>query len=246
MKRFFMSVSLMSLLLSPSFAEVIVFAAASTSDVMQDLADLYKGETGNSVLLNPASSGILARQLEQGASADIYISASKKWMDYVKSLDLVDRWAPFAGNRIVLITPLDSTASPVDIKKGFDFPSSFTGRLSIGDPEHVPAGNYARSALEYYSWYGALKSRLLPAANVRAALAVVELGETERGIVYRTDALKSSKVKIIGVFPAASHTAISYFCALLKQASPSAEKFYDFISTSDEASEILTRYGFEI
>ncbi|MDA3955928.1 molybdate ABC transporter substrate-binding protein, partial [Oceanispirochaeta sp.] len=104
----------------------------------------------------------------------------------------------------------------------------------------------ALSGLEYYQWYDELEPRLLPCVNVRASLAVVELGETERGIVYRTDALKSKKVKILGVFPEESHTPVSYFCAFLKQGSPGGRDFYDYISTSEDAAEVLRQYGFEV
>jgi molybdate transport system substrate-binding protein len=225
---------------------IIVFAAVSTIDVIQDLADLFKAETGQPVLLNPASSGTLAKQLIEGAYADVYVSASARWMDYVTSYDLVEKSAPFAGNRIVLIAPSDSTDGPVNIDDSLDFPASFDGRLSMGDPSHVPAGAYALSGLEYYQWYDEMEPRLLPGANVRVSLAVVELGETERGIVYRTDALKSKKVKILGVFPEKSHRPVSYFCAFLKQGSPGGKDFYDYISTSEDAAEVLRQYGFEV
>jgi len=222
----------------------IIFTAASTTDVVQELAELYKLSTGSTVLISPASSGTLAKQLEQGARADVFISASKKWMDYVIDLGLVGESRAIAGNRIVLIAPSDSRDSPVEISPSFDFPASFKGRLSMGDPEHVPAGAYAKESLVYYDWYEALQTRLLPAANVRAALAVVELGECDRGIVYRTDALKSDKVKVIGTFPSESHTRVSYYCASLKQASEDGLSFYSFLS-SDKAAAVFEKYGFE-
>jgi len=223
---------------------VIIFAAASTVDVMQDLADLFKGKTGYTVLISPASSGILAKQLEEGAQADIFISASKKWMDYTVNLEMVDESRAMAGNRMVLIAPSDSTDQSVEIAGSLDFPASFAGRLSIGDPEHVPAGAYARESLVYFHWYDSLLPRLLPAANVRAALAVVELGECERGIVYRTDALKSDKVKVIGTFPSESHSDVSYYCGLLKQAGHGGREFYAFLA-GDEAAAVFEKYGFE-
>ncbi|MDC7235725.1 MAG: molybdate ABC transporter substrate-binding protein [Spirochaetales bacterium] len=225
---------------------LIVFAAASTIDVMQSLADQFEEETGRPVLLNPASSGTLAKQLAQGAQADIFISASKKWMDYADEQGLVAASIPFAGNRMVLIAPADSSDEPVSIDSGFDLPGSFEGRFSMGDPAHVPAGAYGKEALEFFGWYTVLEPRILPAANVRAALSVVELGESERGIVYRTDALKSDKVRILGEFPAESHSPVSYFAALLKDTGSPGEEFYDFIVKGSGTGAILEEYGFEM
>jgi len=227
-----------------STTDVIVFAAASTTDLVQDLADMFREKTGIPVLISPASSGILAKQLEEGAPADIFISASKKWMDYTVDQGLVAESGAIAGNRMVLIAPSDSSDQAVDITGDLDFPASFDGRLSVGDPEHVPAGVYAQESLAYFHWYEALKSRLLPAANVRAALAVVELGECDRGIVYRTDALKSDKVKVIGTFPAESHTAVSYYSGLLNQAGEGGRAFYAFL-TGAEAVPVFEKYGFQ-
>ncbi len=227
-------------------SQVVVFAAASTTDVMQTLADYYTEETGIPVVLNPASSGTLAKQLSQGAEADIFISASKKWMTYAVDEGLVESSGPFAANRIVLIAPSDSDASAAEIGPDYDFLSSFEGRLSMGDPAHVPAGAYAKEALDYYGWYEGLEERILPAANVRAALSVVELDETERGIVYRTDALKTDKVKILGTFPMESHTPVSYFSALLKGASEEGAGFYDFIVNGDRTEEALKSFGFDM
>jgi molybdate transport system substrate-binding protein len=231
---------------SESVDSVVVFTAASTIDVIQTLADLFEAETGHTVLLNPASSGTLAKQLSQGAEADVYISASKKWMDFVLAEGLVKESKPFAGNRMVLIAPADSPDSELDLTRDFDFPSSFEGRLSMGDPAHVPAGAYAQKALEYYGWYESLSQRILPAANVRAALSVVELAETDRGVVYRTDALKSDKVKILAVFPEESHDPVSYYSALLKDCSDAGRDFYDFVVDGEKTESVLREFGFDM
>lgn len=225
---------------------VVVFAAASTIDVMQTLADLFEEETGYTVLLNPASSGTLARQLSQGAEADVYISASKKWMDFVLDEGMVEEKRPFARNRMVLIAPSDSPDSELELGSDYDFPDSFEGRLSMGDPAHVPAGAYAQKALEFYGWYEALSPRIQPAANVRAALSVVELAETDRGVVYRTDALKSDKVKILAVFPEESHNPVSYYSALLKDCSDGGRAFYDFAVNGGKTELILREFGFDM
>ncbi len=256
MKKILSSLLVLLILASAAYASgqsedspvqtVIVFAAASTTDVMQTLADFYTDETGVPVVLNPASSGTLAKQLDQGAEADIYISASKKWMDFVVDEGYVQRSGPFAANRIVLIAPSGSDAGEVELGPDFDFLSSFEGRLSMGDPSHVPAGAYAQEALEFYGWFEGLEGRILPAANVRAALSVVELDETERGIVYRTDALKTDKVKILGAFPEESHKPVSYYSALLKGCSEEGAGFYDFIVNGDKTKEVLESFGFDM
>lgn len=230
---------------SETVESVVVFAAASTVDVMQTLADLYESETGHTVLLNPASSGTLAKQLSQGAEADVYISASKKWMDFVLDEGLVNESKPFAGNRMVLIAPADSPDSGLELSSDFDFPSSFEGRLSIGDPAHVPAGAYAQEALEYFGWFESLSLRILPAASVRAALSVVELGETDRGVVYRTDALKSHKVKILALFPEETHNPVSYYSAVLKECSDAGRDFYDFVMNGEKTESVLREFGFD-
>ena len=229
---------------APEFAEadeITVFLAASTTDVMDDLAALFREKTGTTVNLNPASSGTLARQLEQGAGADVYISASKKWMDYVNDLGTVLESSPFVRNRVVVVGPADTSLAPFEIDGATDLPGLFEGRLSMGDPEHVPAGKYAQEALAHFGWYDRLSDRILPAADVRAALAVVELGETELGIVYETDAMKAGgSVVILSRFPEESHTPVEYFCARL---TPEGSDFYAFL-LSEEAAAVFASYGF--
>ncbi len=221
--------------------EITVFLAASTTDVLNDLTAMYTERTGIAVNTNPASSGTLAKQLEQGAEADVYISASKKWMDYTDNLGIVLESSPFVRNRLVLIAPNDTPLKPFEITTETDFPSLFSGRISIGDPAHVPAGKYAQDALTYFGWYDKISDRIQPAADVRAALAVVELGETELGIVYETDAMKSGdKVAVLSHFPEESFTPIEYFCA---QLTPEGEDFYQFL-LSDDAAGIFESYGF--
>ncbi len=225
---------------------ITLYIAASTTDVISDAAVLYQEKTGVSVQINPASSGTLANQIEQGAPADVYISASRKWMDYVETLGAAEDVSSLVRNRLVLIAPSDSPDGSFILDGNSSFPSSFEGYLSMGDPEHVPAGKYAREALTYFGWFGELEPRMLPAADVRAALSVVELGEAERGIVYETDAEKSGRVRILGAFPEESHTPVEYFCALLSDAGEEAGAFYEFLLHDQDVKDLFTRYGFTV
>ncbi len=224
---------------------ITVFAAASTTDAMKEISDAFTAENGVKVRLNLGSSGQLARQMEQGAKADFFLSASKRWGDYAKEKGMLDNATlkEFMKNTLVIITPLDSKIKPFEITAKTDLPAMFKGRLSIGDPKHVPAGKYAVGALKYYKWLGALKPRFQPAKDVRSALMVVELGETDMGIVYSTDAKKSKKVKVVSVFPEASHPPIVYVCAVCKDADPSAAKFEAFL-TGPKGAAVLKKYGF--
>jgi len=226
-------------------ATLTVFAAASLTDVLSELVDTFEVKNKVSVTINMASSGTLARQIEQGGTPDIYISASKKWADYIDSLGFVI--APYkeviAKNDLVLIAPKDSPLEPLIIDKELNILSLLgSNRLSMGDPSHVPAGRYARQSLDYFGWYKTLSEKMLPAKDVRSALMVVEMGEAPLGIVYRTDAQKSGNVKIIGTFPGDSHKPIVYVSAIITDSSL-AEKFFKFLKT-DEAKPIWNKYGF--
>lgn len=223
--------------------DITVFAAASTTNAVRDIAKAYTAETGVNVKLNLGSSGKLARQIEQGAPADFYISASKKWVAYAKIKGLVknDTITSFMKNSLVLITPLDSRVKPFKLTEKSNLPKMFKGRVSLGDPRHVPAGKYAVQALKYYKWYNALKPRFQPAMDVRAALMVVELGEAEMGIVYSTDAKKSKKVKEVAVFSEKSHSPVVYVCAEVKGGS--AAGFKNFL-LGEKGAAVLKKYGF--
>ena len=225
---------------------ITLFAAASTTDLVEDIGSLFQGETGVEVKINPASSGTLAKQIEQGAPVDVYISASEKWMTYVNELGAASESTSFIKNKLVLIAPLGTADSVMEISSSLPFPDTFTGRLSIGDPAHVPAGKYSMEALDYFGWTGSLEDRFLPGTDVRSAMAVVERDEAERGIVYETDAAKSDKVVIVGRFPEESHTPIHYYTALLKDSSPEGEMFYRFLLESDEVKELYAKYGFSL
>jgi len=215
--------------------QVTVFCAASLTDVFTDLKNDFEKENQVDIKLNLASSGTLARQIEQGAPADIFLSANKKWMDYTEESGLTEKETikEIAANSLVIVVPKNSVKDTIPFVSP-DFSQSFNGLLSIGDPAYVPAGTYAREAMENAGIFNSVKDRLLPAKDVRSALMVVEMGETEAGIVYKTDALKSEKVKIAGEIPENLHQAIKYTGAILKgHKSDLTAKFYTFI-TSEE------------
>ena len=226
--------------------QVMVFAAASLTDVMAEIVDSFEVSHNVKVKLNLASSGTLARQIEQGGTPDVFISASKRWANYVDSLGVVVAGykSEVAQNELVLVAPKSSIVKAATINCSLNFVSLLgKGRLSIGDPSHVPAGRYAKQALEYYGWYDQLKKKMLPAKDVRSALMVVEMGEAPVGIVYRTDALKSGKVKILDAFPEKSHQPIVYVaevCANRKL----AKDFYAYLNAGSTKA-IWDKYGFK-
>lgn len=223
---------------------ITVYAAASTTDLITTVAKEFEKQEHISVKLNFASSGTLVRQLEAGAAGDLYISASKKWMEWGISSGLISESNAFLRNRLALIIPSGSDKKKVEINETFDLPAFFEGKISMGDPAHVPSGQYSKEALEYLGCYEELKERILPAQSARAALAVVEMDEVDAGIVYLTDALVSNKVKKIGLFPESTHSPIIYMCGLLKEGSSKGELFYRYLQDSPEAEVLYKKYGF--
>jgi len=224
-----------------------VFCAASLTDVITEISSEFEKEAHVSVELNIASSGTLARQIEHGANPSIFISANKKWMDYLNKLELIrpETERNIAGNSMVLVAPLESPMDSFAFSPEINWPELFKGRLSVGDPQHVPAGSYAMQIIKKEGFENELELRLLPAKDVRSALMVVELGEVEAGIVYKTDALKSKKVKIITEFPDSLHEPVYYYMALIKdQNSDASVKLYNYI-LSDNAARIWLKYGFK-
>lgn len=234
-------------LAAPAKAPVTVFAAASLTDAMQTIGAAYHKKTGAEVRFSFASSSTLARQIESGAPADMFVSADVEWMDYVQARKLIrnDSRRDILGNRLVLIGPATS-ALKVKVAPGFALKAALNGgRLAVGDPAHVPAGIYAKTALTRLGVWDQVSGQLVPAENVRAALAYVARGETPLGIVYWTDAMIEPKVKIVGVFPESSHPPITYPAALTVKADPAAKAFYDYVR-GPEARAVFTRLGFSV
>lgn len=227
---------------------VTVMAAASLTDALQDIGTLYEAKTHTHVTFVFAASSALAKQIENGAPADIFISADLDWMDYLAKKDLIQAGTRknLLGNQLVLIAPTGSTLK-IKIAKGFKLAEALgDGKLSVADPASVPAGKYAKAALTNLGVWDSVSGKLASADNVRGALAFVARGEAPLGIVYKTDALIEPKVTIVGTFPEKSHAPILYPVALIKSsASPNAKDFLAVLEGSD-AAETFTRLGFTV
>lgn len=229
--------------------EVVVFAAASTTNAVTEIGDLYAARKLGHITPSFASSSTLAKQIASGAPADVYLSANKKWMDFLGERNAIEKASRFdlLGNRIVLIAPLQSSLQAVDVNKGLNLAALLgrQGRLSMGDPDHVPAGMYGKKALEALGLWAQVKDRLAPMKDVRAALVLVERAEAPLGLVYATDATISKKVRIAGTFPVASHPPIVYpVAAVAGGKTEAAAAFLTFLKTA-QARAVFMKYGFE-
>ena len=226
---------------------VTVYAAASLTSALQDLSKTAEKQ-GISLRMSFASSSILAKQIAQGAPADIYFSANVKWMDFLATEKLIepDTRIDLLGNALVIISPKNEKFS-VEPHADFDFPSAFDGQLALGDPSHVPAGIYTVEALKKLGWWTLLKNRIAPTMDVRGALTLVARGECAAGIVYATDATISDGVEIIATLPdSLLHTPIVYPIAIVKgQRTPKVEAAMHFFQ-SDTAAAVFQRYGFRV
>ncbi|MEO8487137.1 MAG: molybdate ABC transporter substrate-binding protein [Betaproteobacteria bacterium] len=225
---------------------VTVFAAASLTNALEEVGAAWKAPGRAPVRFSFAASSTLAKQIEQGAPADLFASADEQWMDYLVERRLVDASSrrDFAANRLVLIVPADKPAT-IDLKPGIDYANLFAGeRIATGDPAHVPVGRYAEQALKSLGAWNAIAPRLVRAESVRAALAFVERGEVAAGIVYATDAAISTRVRVAGTFPPGSHPRIVYPVALVAgRATDEARALFAFLN-GPEARAILRRHGF--
>jgi molybdate transport system substrate-binding protein len=225
---------------------LLVFAAASLTDVLQELGLAYEKESGQTLKHSFAASSALARQIESGARADVFVAADTDWMDYLQSRKLIDTASRvnLLSTRLVLIAPVDSTLQ-LKIAPGFALAAALGkgGRLSTGDPDAVPVGKYAKSALISLGVWPQVADRLARADNVRTALTFVERGETPLGIVYAADAKMDSKVRVIDTFPASSHPPIIYPIAAMTGADTDAARYIAFLR-SLAARTVFERYGF--
>lgn len=226
-----------------------VFAAASLTDAMKDISDLWVKAGHEAPRMSFASSSTLARQVEQGAPANVFASADEQWMDYLAKHDLIaaDTRHDLLGNDLVLIVPA-SHPIHVDIAPGFDLSALLgpDGRLATGDPAHVPVGIYAEQALRKLGLWDKVAAHLAATADVRSALLLVERGEAPAGIVYATDAAVSKAVAVAGVFPNSSHDPISYPFAVTKTGdTPEARAFLAFLATP-AAREVWIKRGFKV
>ena len=228
---------------------LVVFAAASLKNALDEIATTWSKDTGKPLpKISYAASSALAKQMEQGAPADMFISADLDWMDYLAQRNLIkpETRSNLLGNRIVLIAHKDK-AQPIDIKPGFDLAKALgDGRLSMANVESVPAGKYGKAALEKLGVWSSLWGKLAQAENVRAALLLVSRGEAPLGIVYQTDAAADLNVKIVGTFPDDSHPPIIYPIALTANGNHrDATAFLDYIKSS-KAKPLFEAQGFTV
>ena len=228
--------------------DILVFAAASLKNALDEAAAQWQRESGKKVVISYAASNTLIKQIEQGAPADMFISADLDWMDYGQQKGLIkpDTRSNLLGNRLVLIAPKDSNIS-ANIQPGFDLAALLKGgRLAMGNVDAVPAGKYGKASLEKLGAWDGVKDKIAQAESVRAALLLVGRGEAPLGIVYQTDAAADPTVKIVGTFPENTHPPIIYPVALTKDSTnPDALAFLNFIR-SPAARPIFERQGFTV
>jgi molybdate transport system substrate-binding protein len=228
---------------------VLVFAAASLQTALAAIADAWRRETGRRVTVSYAATPALARQLEHGAPADLLAFADADWMDFVERRGLLRAGTrrSLLGNTLVLIEPADRPAAPLTIGPGFALARALgDSRLAIAHPETVPAGRYARAALESLGVWSAVRPRVAGTDNVRAALALVARGEARFGIVYGTDARTEPRVRVVGEFPATSHPPILYpFAVTATSTHPDAQALLEYLR-SPAAIRVFEAEGFLI
>lgn len=227
---------------------IVVFAAASLRNALDEIDAAYEAEKGSKVIVSYSASSALAMQIEAGAPADVFVSADVAWMDYLAAKNLIEPETRenLVGNDLVLIAPADSALT---VKIAPDFPLSAMlggGRLAMANPDSVPAGKYGKTSLIALGVWDSVAGRIAPAADVRTALSFVARGEAPLGIVYRTDAAADPKVKILDVFPESSHPPIVYSIAVTAEsARPDTAAYLAFLR-SPAAAAAFKKQGFGI
>ncbi|POF33009.1 molybdate ABC transporter substrate-binding protein [Roseibium marinum] len=245
-QRLIIVLCLLTAAILPAAAErpLTVFAAASMREAMEGIGGAFEEQTGTEVVFSFAGTGTLARQVEAGAPADLFVSADAAWMDYVRNHDAVraDAIFEFASNALVLVGPENSPA--IELTPDSLHAALKGERLAIADPETVPAGRYGKAALENLGLWSTVSAQLAPMENVRIALASVARGDTPLALVYRTDALVEPAVAVVADLPRESHPPIRYLAALTSvQSHPAAPAFLKFLA-APRAREILHSLGF--
>lgn len=236
-------------------AEITVFAAASLKEALDAVSAGYSRQSGDKVVISYAASSALARQIENGAPADVFISADLDWMDYLQQRQRIDPATrrKLLGNQLVLVAPAagKAAAAPLKIAPGFALAAHLGGdKLAMANPDSVPAGKYGKAALQALGVWPAVEQQVARAANVRAALMLVARGEAPYGIVYRTDALAEPKVRIVDTFPAASHAPIIYPLALTANIqsgarNAAARQFAAYLQ-GRQAAPVWQKFGFTV
>lgn len=240
--------ALLAMPLRVAAADLMVYCAASLTDVMPRLAADFEAASGTQVALSFGASSTLARQIEAGARADVFVSADEAWMDYLSERALIDpaTRVPVAGNALVVVAPADSSLRELRLEPGLDLAAMLGDRkLALGDPVHVPAGRYAQAALEQLGAWPGVRTRIAPAESVRVALVYVARKEAPLGIVYATDARGVGDVKVLARFPATTHPPIRYPAAVLAGVrAPQAAAFVRFLHDDAAAAARWREYGF--
>lgn len=250
MRGFLAAIAIFLCVALPARAQepVTVFAAASLKTALDAISESWSQEEGRQATVSYAGSSALARQIEEGAPADLFISADLDWMAYLADRDLIDTASErrLLGNRIVLVAPADSSVE-LSIAPGFDLAGALgDGRLAMANIDAVPAGRYGKAALETLGVWDGVADKVAQAENVRAALQFVALGEAPLGIVYQTDATAEPGVRVVGTFPEDSHEPIIYPAALTADsANPDAAAFLNYLQ-GDEARGIFEEQGFTV
>lgn len=243
---------LLLLLALPALAQpaeprsITVFAAASLKESLDEAAAAWTKRSGQKVSISYAGSSALARQIEQGAPADVFISADAEWMDHLQQRKLIDAAsrADLVGNRLVVIAPAASALRTLPLKPAAWRRALGDGRLAMADTASVPAGRYGQQALIALGLWGSVSGQLAQADNVRAAMAFVSRGEAPLGIVYATDAQAEPKVRVVAAIPGRTHDAIVYPVARLARTPPGATKGFLAFLRGDQANAIFKRAGF--
>ena len=228
--------------------DVVVFAAASLKNALDAIDAAWKTESGKQATASYAASSALAKQIEEGAPADVFISADLDWMKYLADKKLIKEGSDvkLLGNRIVLVAPKDSAAK-ADIAANFDLAGLLgEGRLAMGDVKAVPAGKYGKAALEKLGVWSSVEGKVAQAENVRAALKLVSTGEAPLGMVYQTDATAEPGVKIVGVFPEDSHPPIVYPVGVTAESKNADAAEYVKYLQSAKAKELFEAQGFTV
>jgi molybdate transport system substrate-binding protein len=223
-----------------------VFAAASLGGILDEIAGKFESREKVKVKLSFAASSTLAKQISEGAQADLFVSADKKWTLFLVDKKFTDtsKISVLLENQLVLIAPAASNLA-FQWDGGKPLGDAFSGRLAMGDPDHVPVGEYARQSLIAAGWWEGLRPRLSPAADTRAALRCVEMGEAEVGIVYATDARVSKDVRVVAEIPASTHEAIQYYLCPISNAQAASSRFEAFLK-GPEARKVFVKAGFSM
>lgn len=222
-----------------------VYAAASLTDVMKEIKQVYEQQNNIQIKTSYAGSSTLAKQIESGAPVNVFISADEAWMNYLQQHQLIQpqNRKNLLSNRLVLIAPKNQSFK-VTMNQSFQPAKVIQGKLCTGDTQSVPVGKYAKESLMALGWWDQLKPKLVETSDVRAALNFVARGECQAGIVYATDALMNKNVHVVGIFPDSTHRPIIYPVGIVHK-NPNAVKFYNFLSSAP-AIKIFQNYGFTV